>query len=435
MQYRLGAGGQLQRRRKQLVRWLAGLAALAVLVLTAGGLQASPTTSLRLYWEWDQLRGATRDFLFRSSDTLPRAASQLAVATPAVSEAAARASYEEAAATPQAAAASSAPTAQPSPTPIIYNVISPPAAFKISGFQHEFETPNNCGPATLAILLRYWKWKGDQEKIAAVLKPQIRDRNVRWDELVQYVRTHAGWLNSLFRVGGSYETLQLFVANGYPLIIETGYELDVGWVGHYLLVTGYDAHAQTVIVQDVTGGPNRIMQIAAVDKLWQQFNRLYIVVYPVADAGKIAQLLGPDADLDSNRARALEQAAADRTADTANAFAWFTHGSNLNYFERYTEAAADFDKARELGLPWRMLFYQFGPYAAYFNVGRYQDVIDLSTATLNARPELEESYVWRGWAWYMLGKRTPAITDFRAALAINPNFTDAQNALGILGVK
>ena len=82
-----------------------------------------------------------------------------------------------------------------------------------------------------------------------------------------------------------------------------------------------------------------------------------------------------------------------------------------------------------------MLFYQFGPYAAYFNVGRYQDVIDLATATLNARPELEESYVWRGWAWYMLGKRTQAITDFRAALAINPNFTDAQSALGTLGVK
>ena len=40
MQIRLGAGGQLQRRRKQLVRWLAGLAALAVLVeeiKTAGG--------------------------------------------------------------------------------------------------------------------------------------------------------------------------------------------------------------------------------------------------------------------------------------------------------------------------------------------------------------------------------------------------------------
>ena len=60
--------------------------------------------------------------------------------------------------------------------PITYKVVSPPAAFKITGFLHEFETPNNCGPATLAILLRYWKWKGDQAKIAAVLKPQIRDR-------------------------------------------------------------------------------------------------------------------------------------------------------------------------------------------------------------------------------------------------------------------
>ena len=91
MQYRLGEAGQLQRRRMQVVRWLAGLAVLAALVLLAGGLQASPNTSLRVYWQWDKLRGATRDFLFRTSDTLPRAADQPAVATPAVSEAAARA--------------------------------------------------------------------------------------------------------------------------------------------------------------------------------------------------------------------------------------------------------------------------------------------------------------------------------------------------------
>ena len=105
----------------------------------------------------------------------------------------------------------------------------------------------------------------------------------------------------------------------------------------------------------------------------------------------------------------------------------------MNYFDRYSEAAAAFDQAREIGLPWRMLFYQFGPYVAYFNVGRYQDVVDLATVPLRARPVLEESYVWRGWALYMLGDTDGARGDFRSALGVNPNFIDAITALDVVG--
>lgn len=106
----------------------------------------------------------------------------------------------------------------------------------------------------------------------------------------------------------------------------------------------------------------------------------------------------------------------------------------MNYFERSAEAAAAFDEARGLGLPWRMLFYQFGPYRAYFSVGRYQDVLDLANAALNARPDLEESFCWRGWARYLLDDQDGAISDFRSALVVNPNFSDAKAALESLGL-
>lgn len=81
-----------------------------------------------------------------------------------------------------------------------------------------------------------------------------------------------------------------------------------------------------------------------------------------------------------------------------------------------------------------MMFYQFGPYRAYFNVGRYQDVVDVATAALDRRPDLEENFFWRGWARYMLGDQSGAVEDFRSALEVNPNFTDAASALESLGV-
>ena len=49
------------------------------------------------------------------------------------------------------------------------------------------------------------------------------------------------------------------------------------------------------------------------------------------------------------------------------------------------EAAAAFDQARQIGLPWRMLWYQFGPFEAYYETGRYDEVIALADATLQTR--------------------------------------------------
>nr|MBI2904505.1 hypothetical protein [Chloroflexota bacterium] len=276
-------------------------------------------------------------------------------------------------------------------------------------------------------------WPGTQKDVAAVLHPNERDKNVRWDELVYYVNTHAGWLGALFRVGGTVDEMKAFIANGFPVVIETGYQVDTGWVGHYLLLTGYDDARGIFIVQDATAGPDRKVPYDQIDKQWQEFNRLYILVYRPEKAEAITALLGPNADEAANRRRALATAEAESQSQPDNPYAWFNFGSNLNYFDRYAEAATAFDKARDLGLPKRMLFYQLGPYRAYFNVGRYQDVIELSTFTLDYRPDLEESYFWRGWAEYMLGDRNGAVTDFRNALDVNPTFNDAKTALGSIG--
>jgi len=335
------------------------------------------------------------------------------------------------AAAQDAATPTQGPTATlaPSPTPI-------PESAQLPAPQWEKQDINNCGPASLAMYLRFYGWEGDQFDIANLLKPKREDRNVNVEELTYYARTRAGWLTTEFRVGGDINIIKRLVAAGIPVMIEEGTYLDSNywpdddqWAGHYLLITSYDDNTQTFTVQDSFRNPDMTVSYDEVDENWQAYNRVYILVYTPAQEDTIKHILGEHWDIDTNRQHALEVAKAETVKDPENAFAWFNLGTNLVYFERYQEAARAYDMARNLGLPQRMLRYQFGPFFAYFFSGRNDDLLALTEYALQRTPNAEEALLWHGWAMYREGKIGQAISDFYQALEENPNFEDARYAL------
>jgi tetratricopeptide (TPR) repeat protein len=330
-----------------------------------------------------------------------------------------------------------APTAtpQPSPTAIPVKVELPAPLWEIQG-------ANNCGPATLALYLRYYGWEGNQDNIAQVVKPIVEDRNVNPEELVYFVRTHAGWLNSEFRVGGDLQLLKQLIAAGFPVMIEESFFFDTPywpnddlWAAHYLLLTGYDDSAQTFTGQDSFHGPNQVISSATLDSYWQIFNRVYLLVYPPAQEGVLKAILGDNWDPDLNRQHALEVSQAETQSKPSNAFTWFNLGSNLVYFERYGEAASAYDTARNLGLPQRMLRYQFGPFFAYFHAAMTTELLAVTEYALQRTPNSEEALLWHGWALYRMGKKTEAVADWQKALEYHPGYQDAQYALDFIAAN
>jgi tetratricopeptide (TPR) repeat protein len=295
---------------------------------------------------------------------------------------------------------------------------------------------NNCGPASLAMYLDFFGWEGTQITISDLIKPVPEDRNVNVEELVYYVRTQAGWLNAEYRVGGNLTLLKQFLAAGIPVMIEESFRFedpfwpnDDLWAAHYLLLTGYDDSRGVFTTQDSFHGPDQVVEYKTLDKEWQIFNRVYILVYPPAWQAAVQSILGPDWDVEANRQRALETARSETTADAGNAYAWFNLGSNLVYFGRYEEAAAAYDQARNLSLPQRMLRYQFGPFFAYFHAGRTEDLLALTEYALQRTPNAEEALLWNGWALYRTGDTNQAIAQFQKALEANPYYQDARYAL------
>ena len=268
-----------------------------------------------------------------------------------------------------------------------------------------------------------------QNEAAAVLKPVDQDRNVSPGEMSAYI--HQVGLDATVRVGGTLDNLKRLIANGYPVIIEKGFEPDAdkGWMGHYLLLTGYDEARSIFITQDSFLGPDQLVPYETLDHYWRQFNRLYIIPYPVNNEAGINALIGPE-DYPAMYTSALATAQAEATSDPNDTFAWFNVGANLVALDRYAEAAAAYDQARVAGLPWRMLWYQFGPYEAYYYAGRYDEVLALADATLAAQDSLEESHYWRGLALQALGNSEEARREFEKALTLNPSFEPARAALG-----
>ena len=330
------------------------------------------------------------------------------------------------------------PTEPPTPTSAPTETPTPiPGAVTLTGIRHEYEQWNNCGPVTIGMQLSFWGWQGNQSVTAPVLKPNPRDKNVGPTELVDYVREHTKF-EAIYRVGGTSELLKQLIAAGFPTIIEKS--LDVAgredWVGHYSLISGYSDELARFMTQDSYIMADFPEPYDKLDDAWRSFNYTFIVTYPADREVELMAILGPLADWKTAHTIALERAETEIASLTGQDqfFAWFNKGSSLVGLEDYAGAAAAFDTAFGIyaGLdpvvrPWRMIWYQHGPYIAYMQTGRYQDVIGLADTALSTMGEqtVEETFFWRGLAKEGLGDLSGAIADLRHAVELNVNYREA----------
>ncbi|MFN8371893.1 MAG: C39 family peptidase [Anaerolineae bacterium] len=307
-----------------------------------------------------------------------------------------------------------------------------PSSFTLYGFTYIAQTWNNCGPATLTMGLTYFGVEPEQQVAANWLKPNYEDKNVSPWQMVQYVNDFIPGVWAVGRVGGTLERIKTLLVNEFPVIIESGYdpvELHAGWMGHYLLVVGYDDNTQMITTYDSYDGQNYQYSYDHINEFWAHFNRQYIALYPTDREEELMTLLGTDAETQQNFVNALEMARQDAIDDPNNSFAWFNMGSSFVGLGMYAEAAVAYDQARTVGegLPWRMFWYQFGALDAYIAVGRYNDVISITAQNLNdgGGQYVEETYYYRGLAREGLGENDNALTNYYNAIEFNPNFTPA----------
>lgn len=345
-------------------------------------------------------------------------------------------------------ALTSEPTLTPTPT-----TTPLPSRVDLKGVRYEDQHGrwNYCAPANLSMALSFWGWQGNRDVVGPVLKPNEQDKNVMPYEMVDYVENHTD-LDVINRVGGDLDLIKRFLSAGFPVLVEKGTYLRdltgvISWMGHFQVVTGYDEAGGYFIAQDSFVKPDHQVPYDQMIEGWRAFNYTYLVIFPPEKEAQVASLLGPDAVETTNYQNAALKASNEiyGLSGIDMYFAWFNRGSSLVKLEDYTGAAVAYDEAfkvyptiPEADRPWRMLWYQTGPYFAYYGTGRYYDLLYLADGTLNAmqaEKNLEESYYWRGMARAALGDTAAAIEDFRLSLKYHPGFEPAVYQLQLLGVE
>lgn len=311
-------------------------------------------------------------------------------------------------------------------------IVEPGSYALLDNPNHVYQTFNNCGPATLSMILSWYGITVSQDELANKMRPYQNqegdndDKTIFTYEFVDWAETYG--VKAVGRVNGDIKLLKTFTANGIPVVVKTW--LNPGEdIGHFRIVRGFDEENQVIIQDDSYQGPNKKIPYYDFLSMWQPFNYNYMIVYEPEMQDKVEAILGSEIDAKVAWENALERAEQERQKDSENPYPAFnisTAAYQLGNYERSVKAY----EAVENDLPKRMLWYQLEPILAYKELGNYDRVFEISNRILeNGNRAYSELYMIRGEIYLEQGEKDKAREQFELAVRYNQNLQSAKEAL------
>ncbi|MCR4326057.1 MAG: C39 family peptidase [Candidatus Roizmanbacteria bacterium] len=312
-------------------------------------------------------------------------------------------------------------TTYPSPT-------TPPLPQQkiLSNDYHIFQTFNNCGPAALSMALSYYGIVQSQAVLGEALRPYQHplgdndDKSVTLEELARKSTEYN--LIPYHRANGSIKLLKQFIAADMPVVTRTWLGVDND-IGHYRVVKGYDAVTGEIIQDDSLQGANLRYSYDDFLAMWEKFNYEYVVLVPPEKDNRARAILGNNVHAEWAWAQAKLQAQEKLDSNPNDTYARFNLSVAMYHTQDYEGAIREFEEV-ETQLPWRTLWYQTEPIEAYFAVGNYTKVFEVTDTVLNNHNRaFSELYVLRGKAYEQLGDNEAAQAEFEKARQYNIHLT------------
>ena len=321
-----------------------------------------------------------------------------------------------------------------SPTPQVV-LKTPPATKTLANDYHVFQTFNNCGPAALSMALSYYGINVSQQVLGDELRPYQNpqgdndDKSVTLEELGEKAKDFD--LIPYHRPNGNIDLIRMFITYDIPVMARTLTKINED-IGHYRIVKGYNDEIGQIIQDDSLQNKNLWFSYEDFSALWQKFNYEYLVLVPKDKQEIVEAILGEDKDVKIAWQKAVQNSQKQLEENQYDIYARFNLSVALYNIGNYQESVDEFEKVEAL-LPFRTLWYQIEPIKAYYELGDYQRVFELTEKILNNwNRAFSELYYLRGLIYQKQGSLEAARQEFEKAVFYNRNFIPAQEVLNSL---
>ena len=237
-------------------------------------------------------------------------------------------------------------TAVPYAGPAVEIALPGPRA-EVGRMSYVAQTWNNCGPASVVMVLSHLGVDASQEVARLALRGPDISRGMPAQNVAPWVGEQYG-LKAIVRTNGSRDTVRTLVANGFPVIVTQWLQDAPSRIAHYRVVRGYDDASARFVVNDPIRGAAVSLDYRWFDANWQVFLYRYVVIYRPEDERTIRAIIGEDWSDSTMRAHMYARAKSEADAQGGQD-AWLALGEAAYQLGRYEESVAAFERGLSLG--------------------------------------------------------------------------------------
>lgn len=292
------------------------------------------------------------------------------------------------------------------------------------------QTFNNCGPATVSMILQNYGYIVNQKEIKEILRANSDDRNVFLYEIRDYLKENYPVEAKIF-YNGDMDRVKLLLANGFYIISENWLHKGDD-IGHFSIIRGYDDKAGVVIIDDSYLGLGIKVKYEEFDVgYWKAFNRTYMPVYKKEEESILKKITGEDWDETKMHERTILTNMEDAEKNPKDVYAWFNIGMSYYSLGEYQKSWESFIKAENVGWPARMLWYQIYPVQNANAFGRYEKAIEFANQGLKNNGSFAELHYEKAFAYYKLEDMQAAKKELETTLKYDPDYQKAKDLLSL----
>ena len=164
--------------------------------------------------------------------------------------------------------------------PVVEDPPAPPSPTEVSlgSLIHTDQTLDNCGPAAIAEVLRWYGITKSQQELQAVLRVG-NPSGMATDVIAPYAASLG--LRAYVRPNGTDAQVKSLIRAGLPPIVEQTVSISDAQL-HYRALEGYDDRLGQFIAADTLLGPRHPLPYGDFDRIWNTAGHELIVIYPPA---------------------------------------------------------------------------------------------------------------------------------------------------------